>query len=949
MQQIPIYFKSDFKLFIRTEAGFAVPFKFEFYTNMPSRPYIVKYDGHKYHNCELLEDGRLCIAFDDHGFGLGKLMIRQSYYLNDADYASEICDRVIAPQPVVNIDDNLLRSEIVLALSGDDTIEFTSQLPPYYQAGLTPEEHQALIDATVHAEEAAASANEQAGIATEAAKAADEARQALTTAYNEKVAALDADYAQKKAALEADYAGVKDALSSDYASVKAQLDADYAATKDALTTDYATALAGLNDRMTAIESQFSADREAWNKSVADFITVSQATFDGKLTEWQSQVDAAIADITSLQQKDVEQDQKLSELDEQINGNHLAQATQIYLGSYSSSGGYTSSTSQGYFFVDVKSFRGQSITCDSSLVIQYAFFKDFTPGQETTLADGTSRVTGKPVAVTIPQDADVLYLYIGQSITAPIPLVSVTGESEGIFVNIQEIENTATEAKELSQDNGKKIYELTPYVNKVKNLGWSYVFNGTSSVATLSSPIVLENDGDSIEFDNLTIEAYTQLNGYGFAKGGHSSMVGIVVYYNPNNGYCFVYVRADDGTFIFQKQTNIKLVKFKLSYEGGNILLAFNDTNVFTYQGQKKLTLLAFGKGDPSYGYWKGVIGTIFVNGESYDLFQNATHTDISIDNINGFLSTEQANLLNRQNPMYAEKTATSLKVYCKLLNGKYVGYPLTYRQKSYTEGKYPSFYDNWGILNVGIYDKTANGMQLISQIFQGGEAEMSINATSGISSAFVYVGGSAHGFENIMSDTNGRCISFLVDNQKISETESFSLRSISRIEVLQKSEICQAYTNSNPFAEALKDWIWDNEGFRIKTSVKITRSVAIHQAQLGMFCVYRRWNGDTSQSYLTNRAIKNNLPFEVFNVEDDWNIAKLKNADYGCTKITEYGEMGYGFSMEIKDANTRSNGGMFVNNNGTGKYNKIYYANCNDFSPNVGDELNATQVWSIEG
>lgn len=317
MQQIPIYFKSDFKLFIKTEAGFAVPFKFEFYTNMPSRPYIVKYDGHEYHNCEMLEDGRLCIAFDDHGFGLGKLMIRQSYYLNDADYASEICDRVIAPQPVVNIDDNLLRSEIVLALSGDDTIEFTSQLPPYYQAGLTPEEHQALIDATVHAEEAAASANEQAGIATEAAKAADEARQALTTAYNEKVAALDADYAQKKAALEADYSGVKDALSSDYASVKAQLDADYAATKEALTTDYTTALAGLNDRMTAIESQFSADREAWNKSVADFITASQATFDGKLTDWKLQVDAAIADITRLQEKDVEQDQKLSELDKEV--------------------------------------------------------------------------------------------------------------------------------------------------------------------------------------------------------------------------------------------------------------------------------------------------------------------------------------------------------------------------------------------------------------------------------------------------------------------------------------------------------------------------------------------------------------------------------------------------------------------------------------------------------
>lgn len=137
MQQIPIYFKTDFKVYLRTEAGFAVPFRFEFYTNMPSRPFVAKFDGHKYCNCELMSDGRLCVAFDDHGFGLGKLMVKQTYYLTDSDYKSEICDRVLAPEPVINIDQDLHKSEIILALQGDEHLEFTAELPAYYQQGLS--------------------------------------------------------------------------------------------------------------------------------------------------------------------------------------------------------------------------------------------------------------------------------------------------------------------------------------------------------------------------------------------------------------------------------------------------------------------------------------------------------------------------------------------------------------------------------------------------------------------------------------------------------------------------------------------------------------------------------------------------------------------------------------------------------------------------------------------
>lgn len=311
MQQTPIYYKSDFKLFLRSEAGFALPFRFEFYTSEPSRPFVAKFDGYKYINCELLEDGRLMIAFDDHGMKCGRLMMKQTYYLDDVHYRTEVCDRAIAPQPVINIDDHEMRSEIILAMNGDDTIEFTTQLPPYYQAGLTPEEHQALLDATKDANGSAASANEEAEKAkeqTEASKkqmadvnadytklkgdlqkAYADTTAALAKDYTDKKAALDADYAQKKQALENDYTSVKAALGQDYTETKTAIAAEYAqkqtalaseyqAKQEALAADYARDLKSLNDRMTAIESQYAIDKAAWQKQTTDFIAECRNTF-----------------------------------------------------------------------------------------------------------------------------------------------------------------------------------------------------------------------------------------------------------------------------------------------------------------------------------------------------------------------------------------------------------------------------------------------------------------------------------------------------------------------------------------------------------------------------------------------------------------------------------------------------------------------------------------------
>lgn len=101
MEQVKLYFKSDFKVFLSASDNWAVPFRIKFWTGSPSSSFIACHHGTEYNNCKLLEDGRLMVAFDDHKMGRGKLMMEVHLFLSDENYRTGVCDQVIAPQAVV--------------------------------------------------------------------------------------------------------------------------------------------------------------------------------------------------------------------------------------------------------------------------------------------------------------------------------------------------------------------------------------------------------------------------------------------------------------------------------------------------------------------------------------------------------------------------------------------------------------------------------------------------------------------------------------------------------------------------------------------------------------------------------------------------------------------------------------------------------------------------------
>ena len=139
MQNKQIFFKSDFMITEHSEVGYGVPFRFKYYTGAPSRAFVASFDGTNYHNCHLNDDGDLVVAFDDQKMGLGLLMVERTYYLNDVNYATGVCDEWVAPAPVVieEVDEQqqTQRFNIQLSLCGETTIDATSTVAPYYAVG----------------------------------------------------------------------------------------------------------------------------------------------------------------------------------------------------------------------------------------------------------------------------------------------------------------------------------------------------------------------------------------------------------------------------------------------------------------------------------------------------------------------------------------------------------------------------------------------------------------------------------------------------------------------------------------------------------------------------------------------------------------------------------------------------------------------------------------------
>lgn len=314
-----------------------------------------------------------------------------------------------------------------------------------------------------------------------------------------------------------------------------------------------------------------------------------------------------------------------------------------------------------------------------------------------------------------------------------------------------------------------------------------------------------------------------------------------------------------------------------------------------------------------------------------------------------YFSDGSSIILNKPEPvykMYVKKSASQMDVYIGEEDGtSYIKYPFKKRNKSYTEGQYPSYLDNWGIGALVLCEKSGDSFKNGVDLFLNGEAEMALQVTDGKdASKNTYVGGVLHGFENITSVSGKRQLIITVDGRSIEEGGTFDLTEAKKIVMTQDSELCQAYTDSNPFAKAHRIWTFENGRLSIEIELTFLRDMRINQGMFGMLCVLRRWQGKTDQPYLTRYAVKNNKPLETYDVSDGWGSM---SKDHNTSKITEYGDKGLSFALAFDEGTYKDNGGMFVGTNGNA-YNKIYFDLTGKYNAVAGEVLRGKVHWEIE-
>ena len=312
MQVRQIFFKTDFTITEHSEAGYGVPFRFKYYTGAPSRAFVASFDGTTYTNCHLDENQNLVIGFDDQKMGLGLLMVERTYYQNNPDYVSGVCDEWIAPTPVVIEEEDdkgqTVYFNLQLALEGDTSINAYSTIQPYwvkgdpgdsaYQIAVehgyegTEEEwlqslKQPALDGAAVAVAAAENADQKAGLADDAATLATQKAGLADDAAT--LATEKAAYAKEQG----DYAKDQiDGARGDYPSLDARFDhvdeismyfQETGTTEDPQLIDeyertLAAAYQGITDMQTAQAQTEQATQNA-QQAVVDVNAAKQAALD----------------------------------------------------------------------------------------------------------------------------------------------------------------------------------------------------------------------------------------------------------------------------------------------------------------------------------------------------------------------------------------------------------------------------------------------------------------------------------------------------------------------------------------------------------------------------------------------------------------------------------------------------------------------------------------------
>lgn len=248
MQKKNLCYKSDFKITEKCDAGYAMRFRFLYYVGTPAKAYVACFDGSIYSNCQLNGDGTLTVCFDDHGLGIGDLMVERRYYLTDEQFQSGVCDIVVPGSPVVVIDKDVPQDsklfQLCLSPKGLSYIECESIVEPYWMLGGFGE---------------AAYKNEELRKQNEAARVVAEQKRANAWSefFGAAQSAWESWFPDTKDTVKSWYDETTEAVSSWFSSTKTEVSGWFNTTKNDVATWFSTTKNNFNEWFSKAKNDYS--------------------------------------------------------------------------------------------------------------------------------------------------------------------------------------------------------------------------------------------------------------------------------------------------------------------------------------------------------------------------------------------------------------------------------------------------------------------------------------------------------------------------------------------------------------------------------------------------------------------------------------------------------------------------------------------------------------------
>ena len=464
-------------------------------------------------------------------------------------------------------------------------------------------------------------------------------------------------------------------------------------------------------------------------------------------------------------------EKLSELDAQINGASFVQPTEVKSGYLMADGSYVDATNTHHIIADVATFKGRKLTADSNTIVQYGFLKTYDTTSISSWSSTIGRTTGKPIDVTIPNDAVYLYLYIGAYST--IPTINVD-KIDGIVDDLSSIKEDVQYAK-----------------NKVDT-----ILPSTTKEETIS---ITKADCDSRD---------------GYYIGDDGTLTAL------NSYITFLYHVNHNGTFFFDEQATTSNLLFLMVYSGEpssatkKSIRYRNTDNNLPYQSNP----INVESGDVI------AISLFFSVSSSQLNFYGNYNYHIEINDTLG----EDIKLNNNQIKQVLSKNS----IHIKYVNGAGLDNSTEKVEVYIPTNKGFIRYDFLHCVNTGkvanvwrmgyaysVNDDLSNAQPLT--IF--GEWECALK----LSSADDYSGGVTHGYETLNS------IRFFVDNALVDIGDMTTLTQCHSFSVIENSNLYE-HDGTSIFAEHGSKHIWSIDGLVIKQSINWKMSVNLGYCYLAM-------------------------------------------------------------------------------------------------------------------